>query len=107
MNFSDWRTRLLAGETITRTVHGSSMTPLISSGQSVTLAPVGDLDTIEKGDIVFCFVRGNYYVHLVHAWRWKRHKGRRKGRRSFLIGNNHGHVNGWTSSVYGKVVAVS
>lgn len=71
------------------------MTPLIKSGQKHVLSPV-TLDEVEVGDIVFCKVKGRYYTHLVKA----------KGDRGVLIGNNHGRINGWTKSVFGKVTKI-
>lgn len=87
--------RLDAGETVTIRPRGNSMTPRIRSGQAVTLAPVPD-DGPRKGDIVLAKVKGRWYVHLVVAVR--------NGR--YQIANNHGHVNGWASSVHGVVVNV-
>ncbi len=74
------------------------MTPLIKSRQKVTLVPIADLTSIKKGDIVLCKVRGSYCTHLVKQSRIS------KGTHEFLIGNNHGHVNGWTRHVYGKCI---
>ena len=54
-------------------------------------------EDVEKGDIVFCKVRGNHYTHLVKA---------KNDKRGVLIGNNHGHNNGWTKKVYGKVIEI-
>lgn len=62
------------------------MTPLIKSGQEHVLSPINLSDV---GDIVFC--KGRYYTHLVKA-------------KGVLIGNNHGKINGWTKSVFGKVL---
>lgn len=64
------------------------MTPLIKSGQEHVLSPI-NLSDVEVGDIVFC-------THLVKA----------KGDRGVLIGNNHGKINGWTKSVFGKVTKI-
>ena len=86
--------RLLDGETIISCEPGNSMTPVLKSRQPVRLAPISE--EIKRGDIVFCKVRGNYYTHLVTA----------VGKRGYLISNNHGHVNGWTKHVYGKVVEI-
>lgn len=36
------------------------------------------------GDVVFCKVRGSCVTHKVYA-----------------VGNNKGHMNGWTKNVYG------
>ena len=68
----------------------------IRSGQLITMAPALFSD-IRVDDIVFCRVKGNFYVHLVKAIG-------QDGR--LQIGNNHGHINGWTKAVYGKVVRV-
>lgn len=71
---------------------GNSMTPRIKSGQRVCIRPCEASD-VAVGDIVLCRVRGNLYLHLVSAIS--------KGR--LQISNNHGHVNGWASQVYGRV----
>jgi hypothetical protein len=60
------------------------MTPLIKSGQEHVLGPI-NLSDVEVGDIVFCKVKGD---------------------RGVLIGNNHGKINGWTKSVFGKVTKI-
>lgn len=91
--------RLAAGEI----VHGyresgNSMTPIIEHRQPVDLAPIIDPTALRKGDIVFCRVAGNFYLHLVNATA--------EGR--VQIASNKGRINGWTShaNVYGIVVAV-
>jgi phage repressor protein C with HTH and peptisase S24 domain len=75
--------------------HGNSMTPIIKSGQLVTVSPC-TLKDLKKGDVAFCKVRGSYYIHLVTALK--------DGQ--VQISNNHGHVNGWTSHVWGKVTRI-
>lgn len=42
-------------------------------------------------------VKGHYYLHLIWAIR---------NDKEYLIGNNHGHPNGWVSrnQIFGKVV---
>lgn len=84
--------RLQAGESVTCTLKGNSMTPIIRSGDTVTIEPV-DITDISKGDIVFCKVRGRYYLHKVTAIQGDR----------LQISNNHGHVNGWTKQVFGTL----
>jgi hypothetical protein len=54
----------------------------IGGGQLITIAPVSFSD-IRVDDIVFCRVKGNFYVHLVKAIG-------QDGR--LQIGNNHGHM---------------
>lgn len=87
--------RLEKGETFITSEKGNSMTPLIKSGQEHKLAPC-NCEEAKTGDIVYCKVKGNFYTHLVKA----------KGDRGCLIGNNHGNINGWTKSVYGRVVEI-
>lgn len=88
--------KLENGETIVTSEKGNSMVPLIKSGQDHKLAPV-KLEDVEVGDIVYCRVAGRLYTHLVKA------KDPIKG---LQIGNNRGHINGWTKKVYGKVIEV-
>src|SRR5438105_3232247 len=90
--------KLKTGETVQFRPRGNSMTPRIESGQLCTVAPLGEDETIETGDIVMCKVNGNQYLHLVKAVQGKR----------LQIGNNHGRINGWTSrqQVFGKLTKV-
>jgi SOS-response transcriptional repressor LexA len=67
----------------------------IESGQLVTVVPADASNTF-PGDIVLCKVNGKEYLHLV-----KQQAGVR-----FLIGNNRGRTNGWTSVIYGKVIKI-
>ena len=87
------------------------MKGLIGHRELITCEPIADYASIEPNQglrsAVFCKVRGNYYTHLV--------KGVRSHVRDdgtviheFLIGNNRGGTNGWTSQdkVFGRVVRV-
>ena len=89
--------RLQKGETVEWRPHGNSMTPRVMSGQLVTVSPCKMVD-IQAGDIVFAKVRGSYYLHLA---RQIGEDGR------ILIANNHGHLNGWTRTVFGKLTKVA
>lgn len=73
---------------------GNSMNPKIKSGQLITVSP--SINDVAVGDIVFCKVNGNIYVHLVNAIQGNR----------FQIANNHGKINGWTTKIYGKVIKI-
>lgn len=97
MNYPKHVEDLKAGQEVKFRPKGNSMRPKIKSGQEVTVSP--NVDDVKKGDIVFCKVRGNFYVHLV--------TGIDKDR--YQISNNHGHVNGWIRSnrLYGKVIAIN
>lgn len=88
--------RLLRGQTIITKAFGNSMMPIIKSGQPHKIEPI-KWEQCEIGDIVYCKVKGKYYTHLVKA------KDKTKG---VLIANNRGFKNGWTKSVYGKVIKI-
>ena len=87
---------LKKGETCKLIGIGNSMTPILKSKQPVIVVPVTPNTELKKKDIVFCKVNGRYYLHLIHAIR---------NNKTFLIGNNHGHMNGWTSrsNIFGVV----
>ena len=89
--------KLQAGEVIITSEKGNSMSPLIESNQLHKLTPVSSWEEVQVDDIVYCRVHGHYYTHLVHAI--NENKG-------CLIGNNKGHINGWTKAVYAKVTNV-
>lgn len=91
---------LKAGHTCWVLGIGNSMTPILKSHQPVIITPLTDEMVLEKKDIVLAKVNGHYYLHLIHAI-----KGNNE---LFLIGNNHGHMNGWVSrrNVFGKVIEI-
>jgi phage repressor protein C with HTH and peptisase S24 domain len=88
--------KLLKGETVQCRPRGNSMIPRIHSGQLVTISP--DVSGLHKNDIVFCKVRGKYFVHLLSAIQGDRYQ----------ISNNKGHINGWIgiNGIFGKVTKV-
>jgi len=87
---------LQAGKVIISKESGNSMTPILKSKQAVELTPI-TWENVEVGDIVYCKVHGHFYTHLVKA---------KNDRQGVQIGNNHGHINGWTKNVYGKVTKI-
>lgn len=91
-------TKLQRGETVSFRPRGNSMIGRISSGQKVTVRPLGSDEGLKKRDIVLCTVSGAQYLHLVTAVQ--------PGR--VQISNNHGKVNGWTpiKNIYGKCIRV-
>jgi hypothetical protein len=97
-----WATQYIAQlqqqETVQFRPRGNSMTGKIDSGQLVTVTPVGERK-LEVGDIVLCKVNGAQYLHLVKGIQGER----------YLIGNNRGRINGWTSrrNIFGIVTAVA
>lgn len=96
MRYDEIVKRLILGEDVTHKPRGNSMTPLIKSGQRIVLSPVA-LNEIKKGDVVLAKVNGRYYIHKVTAL---------GDNGKVQISNNHGHVNGWTFRVYGKVTEI-
>lgn len=79
---------------------GNSMTPILKSRQPVICVPLEETTVLKKGDIVFCKVKGNYYLHKIHGIKGKNEQ--------FLIGNNNGHMNGWAkrTSIFGVVTKI-
>ena len=83
------------GETVQFRPHGNSMIGKVESGQLCTVEPIVK-ENLKKGDIVLCKVNGKQYLHLVKAIKGDQ----------FLIGNNKGHDNGWTTQIFGKCIKV-
>lgn len=89
---------LRRGETVQIRPRGRSMHPRVKDGARVTVAPCRAED-LRVDDIVLVRVRGRIYLHLIKAI---------DGRR-FLIGNNHGGINGWVGphAIYGIAISVA
>jgi len=72
---------------------GQSMLPILKSGSLLTFRKQS---SYQKGDIVFCKVKGRFIdAHKIT----KVHPSR-----GYLIANNHGHENGWTRTIFGRAV---
>lgn len=73
----------------------------ISNGDLVTLQPCIAQDLV-AGDVVLARVQGRRYFHLVLHLIIAREADR------FLIGNNHGRIDGWVTAqnVFGRVTRV-
>lgn len=75
---------------------GSSMLPILKSGSTLTFRRE---DKYRVGDIVFCKVKGRYIdAHLITKI---------DDNKGYLIANNHGWENGWTSIIYGRVIEIN
>lgn len=87
------------GEAIIRAA-GGSMRPIMDTGDSLYLKKV-DPNKLRPGDAVFCKCSGNIFVHLIRATE--------SNNKRFLIQNNFGMINGWTSSanIYGLCMKVN
>lgn len=101
MNWELHVENLKKGEKVTFRPKGNSMKPKINSGDQVTVS--SDISDLKENDAVFCKVSGCYYVHLLKAIKTV------KGKKLYLIGNNHGGINGWIgpNNVFGKVTDVT
>lgn len=76
--------------------HGSSMLPILENPSTCTYRRQ---EAYAVGDIVFCKVNGRFIdAHKIV-------KIGADGR--YLIANNRGHENGWTRTIFGRVVAAS
>jgi phage repressor protein C with HTH and peptisase S24 domain len=93
-----WADRYIAelerGRVVRFRPRGDSMHPRIRSGQLVEVSPASR--SPGPDDIVLCTVHGLQYLHIV--------KAAKQGR--FLIGNNRGGLNGWTTRIHGVLTAV-
>jgi SOS-response transcriptional repressor LexA len=87
---------LSEGGTTKMKVFGNSMLPIIKSGSKLTFEAK---ESYEKGDIVFCKVKGRI-IDAHKITKIDKNKG-------YMIANNHGYENGWTKTIYGKVVEIS
>jgi hypothetical protein len=83
---------LQSGKTVQIRPHGQSMRPKVCDGALVTVVPC-QTTNLCVGDIVLVRVRRQVYLHLIKAITGQR----------FLIGNNHGRINGWVgpNAIYG------
>lgn len=95
MKYPEIVSELTAGRAVTLKPTGNSMTPMIRPGQKIVLSP---LDRKPKtGDAVLAKVKGRYFIHKVTAI---------GDDGQYQISNNHGHVNGWTRQVFGRVTQI-
>lgn len=85
---------LQRGETCIVVGWGDSMTPRIRSGEAIVMAPVKSLKKLRKGEVVLAKVNGRIYLHKITAIR----------NGQFRISSNRGYVNGWTSTIYGRML---
>ena len=73
---------------------GNSMKPILTNPSVCTYER---REQYGVGDIVFCKVKGRYIdAHIIVQ---------KSDERGYLIANNHGHQNGWTRKIFGKVIS--
>ena len=101
---------LMSGRSVQYRSSGSSLTPVVHSGDVTMWEPVTDHSKLVVGDIVFCHVQAppyapRYYAHAIH------HIGEWFGQTYWVIGNlrNPVHINGWcyAEHIYGVLFEVS
>ena len=80
-------------------VFGQSMKPIIYTGSTITFQRCFEY---EVDDIVFCKVKGRY----IDAHKITKTKMTKKGNIRYMIANNSGYENGWTSTIYGKCIVI-
>jgi hypothetical protein len=90
--YENLKARLDKGEDASMKCFGSSMLPILTNPSTCKYRR----ETSYKiGDIVFCKVKGRYIdAHKITAIQGNR----------YLISNNHGHNNGWTTTIFGRVI---
>jgi len=95
MNWKKHIMDLEAGNTVQCRPKGNSMSPKINSGNKITISPS---KSFKKGDMVFCKVKGRYYIHLISAVNGQRYQ----------ISNNKGKINAWIhkKNIFGKVIKI-
>lgn len=72
--------------------YGNSMLPILTNPSTCVYKKQ---EAYQIGDIVFSRVRGRYIdAHLIT----------KKDNNRYMISNNHNHDNGWTKTIYGKVI---
>lgn len=93
--YENLKATLERGETPSMKCAGNSMLPILSNPSTCTYRKQSSYGI---GDIVFCRVKGRYIdAHKITAIQGER----------YLISNNHGHDNGWTKTIYGRVIAAT
>ena len=91
--YENLKARLDKGEEASMKCFGSSMLPILTNPSTCTYRRE---EAYKVGDIVFCKVKGRYIdAHKITAIQGSR----------YLISNNHGHHNGWTTTIFGRVVS--
>jgi hypothetical protein len=76
------------------------MDPLVELGEIEVISPLNNYEGIKVGDIVVAEVRRRLFVHLLYEITSVNKTMR------FLIGNNHGHINGYAHKLLGIVVGI-
>lgn len=102
MNWELHKKNLAAGETVQFRPKGNSMSPKVNSGDLVTIVPISK-NPPKEGDIVFCKVFKNHYIHLINRVIPRSGQGF-----VYEISNNKGKINGviGLNSIFGKVTNV-
>lgn len=84
------------------TCFGNSMLPILKSGSTLTFIKQ---DEYRVGDIVFCKVKGRFIdAHKVINVKLTKGGTQFDHKQSYLIANNKGWENGWTTQIFGKAI---
>lgn len=87
--------KLLNGENGYLTYMGSAMSPIIKDQQIVHVRHINPSTVFHVGDIVFCQVKGMYYVRKISATKNSR----------YLIAASNGKTYGWIGrkDIFGRI----
>ena len=98
MNLQTEAEKLRRGEITTFVAKGGSMKGMIRHGETVTIAPIKDpVSELRAGMVVLCRVGRHHYLHKILQIVTE------DGEARYLIGNNKGRKNGWTTDVFGRL----
>ena len=99
------KAQLVSGRNVYYRSSGSSLWPLVESGDGCTYSPVTSQNQVKVKDIVFCEVQpGNrFYAHMVLEAQEES-----SGKMRYIIGNVRGRQNGWCfiEHIYGRLVKI-
>ena len=107
---------LLAGKIVQFRSSGSSLSPIVESGDSCMFEPIDWNTRLRMGwDVVFCEVQpsGRFFAHKVICYEFEYAPTAESAqvtdathRVKYWIGNNKGHINGWCyqNHIYGRLV---
>lgn len=94
--------KLKNGDFVVNCEGGNSMAPKIKHREPVVLAPIANIEDLQKGDVVYFRSKGSFKTHIIWTIRKEKEKMR------FLITNIKGKRGVWVQphNIFGKVVAV-
>ena len=98
---------LLKGFSVTYLSRGSSLDPLVKSGDECTFDPIYDINLVHQHDVVVCEPHKNWLLVQKVLWIAPGETGR-KSDKWFAIANENGHLVAWAKGhqLYGRLALV-